>query len=303
MDSDGRPDFLVPAALDSPAAGRAFFILIFYQKQDLIPGPVFPLGSPPGSGPELSLQNLGAGTDLRGLPVSPAFILQARFRHPRGFEEEWLVITPDAENSPPGFSRFSLKEGPSIHCLPGDWDGDGMLDILTEELVFESGLGRESFLTWFAFQGEGFREIKTANIVRSLNGFYQTLAAAWFQGPQVFLENALTPETLKALRENNPEPSKILSRLFVFQENPRPGGQEPLPEEFLIAAPQLVFPQALESPFNLSRQEAGPGETTKIGCQVLIRAVRGNQARIYRGLLELDLNPWAPRRFALAPVE
>jgi hypothetical protein len=198
-------------------------------------------------------------------------------------------------------------------------DGDGVIEILIEDSVLEGGLGRESFLTWYAFFSDGsggtaapvngeakaetftvgpaegsgspgaFKEIKTANIVRSLNAFFRTLAEAWTWSPGAFLQAALEPSPRPTGPGDSPAAGDEVFQNFFSAV---PGAVN---DEVPFFPQNLIFPAILESPFVL--EDAEPV------CTFLIRASRGQEDRVYQGRVRLNLNPLSPRRFVLLSVE
>ncbi len=217
------------------------------------------------------------------------FAVSVAFQTADGSDDRWVIFS-DA-----GISRFLLHETLSRSSTVEDIDGDGYLDIITRERGVEEGTGYETFLTWYKWDGNGYVEHRTTNIVRNLREFMNRSAALISEDRvDAFLSTALTKETLSALRRAGLDDSEILSRIF----RPVP----PSPEGSSSQAPNLgrisrvVFPDIVENPFT----QNGPG---LFNFPLTARFVYADDSsRFFTTRIMLSRNPFVSPEFTFAVV-
>jgi hypothetical protein len=101
------------------------------------------------------------------------YVIEAGFQNIDGLASEWVIFS--AYNR---FSLFSLRHTVSLGASVTDIDGNGMLDVIEWRRGIEEGTGHETFLTWYRWNGDHFREAGSTTIVRKLNSFIEEMERA-----------------------------------------------------------------------------------------------------------------------------
>ena len=104
---------------------------------------------------------LGRKTVFDSLRIQPIvvgrsvpFAVSAGFQTGTGSVREWVIFTGN------GISRFSLDERLNSQPRIEDLDGDGVIDVVVRDQGYEAGIGYESYLTWFRWNGVSFEVVK-----------------------------------------------------------------------------------------------------------------------------------------------
>lgn len=296
LDADGRPECIAlavasrelseeqfwqlgnPARLFEGEAQRIGFHLVLFSNRD---GAFEPLQA-------LPLGEHQVFETLRAIPLSRSrempLIVTVDFLTPEGRRRELLVF---GDGSGVPSYRRSLTETLSTHAHLEDIDGDGNLDLVLLERAMEEGTGYETFLTWYRWDGRGFRQFRTRNVVRSLNVFLAGLRGLLLQKRvSEFLTQALEPRQLERLRRQGLGSEAIVLRTLGLEPAELPG----LPE-----IREIVLPRILENPFAWTDSV---GSFFELSFRII--AADGNSyiavTRVY-----MLRNPFAERQFALVP--
>ena len=138
-----------------------FYLRLFYQRNGtLLPGDLVSLGE------RLVMDSFYPQAIVEGknLPFAVSIVfttLQGRVR-------EWVIFS----GGKPG--RFSMQERAGEIPRVEDIDSDGVIDVVIYEKSYEIGIGNETYLTWYGWDGNGFSRRATVNVVRNLRGFLET---------------------------------------------------------------------------------------------------------------------------------
>jgi len=255
-----------------------FLLFVFYQSPgDISLRYTVPLGRKLVF-LKLTVRQIRTGRDL-------PYTVCVSFKTSGGTEEDWVILHGR------GISTFSIQETLSIIPVVDDIDGDGYLDVVVHEQGVEEGLGYETFLTWYKWDGRDFREFRSSNIVRNLRNFFQETGDRIMEGDWTgAVENGLFPEVLEGLRNQGLSDREILDRLF----RPLAEGGLSLTE---LQPAGLIFPSFMETPFTYeSRQK--PEFSFTVG------AYTGTGSDSYfEGITEMNRNPFQSHQFGFVPVE
>ena len=224
------------------------------------------------------------------VPLSEAALpaaVSAGFLTPQGGEREWVIFSRSGK-----MSRMTLHESPSRKSRMIDLDHDGMLDIMLQEQITEAGTGYETFLTWYRWDGEAYREHLTTNLVRNLNTFLKKSRETLITlGYDDFIRFAVSSEEFGPGNGKNRD---ILRALFEphlpgYEENALPEEQNPMLREKRIV--EVTFPEISENPFSL---EGENGYAFNIPLRIVFE---GGEYFFYRSRIELAGNPFSERQF------
>ena len=211
-----------------------FYIQGFLQERSrMVPGKRVDLG-----------KRVVAG-ELTFLPLSKygrlPFALIIDFINAEKVEQEWIIYGSRE------ITRFTIDETPSVETIIRDLDDDGLIDIILRENVLEEGVGSETFLTWYRWDGKGMAEYRTTNIVHNIQEFIETCSSTMVNREwNIFLQHALPWDTLRTLEAGGLNQSVILDRIFT----PAPGEYRTAPPvSALDSIYYAVFPQITENPF------------------------------------------------------
>ena len=192
-----------------------------------------------------------AGIQINRTRPFPSVIV-VKFQTQEGEEQEWLIF--NGKSMLP-ISRLSLTETFSSKLLVEDIDGDGNLDIIVEEKGSEEGIGMETFLTWYRWNGWSFGEYATANVVRSLRKFLTEirdyiLKKDW----RNLVSLSFLSEDVQRERNRKRTLAEVILRAFRLTEyydtSDRPAS------DILGGLEDIVFPEFMENPF-LAKDERG----------------------------------------------
>lgn len=253
LDFDGLPEVLVPCVLSEEEVdgdsftdysrlfgaknlSYSFRLLLFSMKQE-----------------RLTLQgqlDLGYRFVYGGvnrIPIGKArpypFIIAVSFQTQEGDEQEWLVFNGVSLEP---VSRLGLKDGFSDKVLIEDVDRNGEIDVVIHERGAEEGIGMETYLTWFRWNGREFAEYAAANILRSLKGFLSRVRELFLEEDwDELLAASFLPRELGQYRNSPPEETVLetFGLANFFESDDRSPG------EILHGVRDIVFPDFLENPF------------------------------------------------------
>ena len=251
-----------------------FLLLIFYQYGD---GLVLRYTVP------VSKQLVFSGVEpveiKRGSDFPYALLFSFRTR--AGIERELIIL------SGYGITRFTIKENLSEISLIEDIDEDGFQDIIVHEQGFEEGTGFETFITWYRWNLREYTAFKTTNIVRNLRQFF-LVCSEYMRAGEIagFLDYAVDPEVLSALRERGVSDQEIVAMIFA------PAAAADTEGFFRNGGfSTIVFPEIMETPFSYANR-------MDFSHQVSVRLGRkGEQSQIFLAELNMQKNPFQEKQF------
>lgn len=200
---------------------------------------------------------------------------------------EQVLLVFDGASGVPRY-RTVLKENLAVRSLLEDIDGDGLLDILTRERALEEGFGYETFLSWSRWNGRGFVEAGSRNVLRNLRAYLETVRQGLFAGDEhALLELATEAKELQRLRARGMNERAALLHLLGLDS----GGLSELPR-----VREVVFPEILEDPF-ISQDRFGTYFPFTYRLNDENGVVYLPSTRLY-----MLHNPFAERQFAFRPA-
>jgi hypothetical protein len=160
-----------------------------------------------------------------------------------GSEQEWLVFSGPSVRP---LSRLSLRDTLASRSKVEDIDRNGVIDIVVQEGGFEVGVGYETLLTWYRWNGARFVEQAAVNVVRNLKAFLSStrellLARNWTG----LVQHCFASDQVRYYRGRGLTDHQIIVRGLGLAE--RYGSQ---PEAALADIADLVLPQVQENPFS-----------------------------------------------------
>ena len=181
---------------------------------------------------------------------------------------------------------LQLKQNSTSFTRRRDLDGDGIDDIILFDAVYEEGTGKETFLTWYRWDGSGLSVYRSTNIVRNLNSFLKQSQRVLEQGRfgdflERFLPAGGAVESLKA------EPFETAFHR-IFTPEAKAGGRVLLDEESFQAVTRVAFPEILENPFDIAAGD--------YGIELPVHFM-GERDYRYRVNLVMATNPFEGRQF------
>ncbi len=183
---------------------------------------------------------------------SVPFVIVVKFQTQEGVEQEWLAF--NGESILP-ISRLSLNETFSSKILIEDIDRNGSMDVVVQEKGSEEGIGLETFLTWYRWDGRQFSEYATANIVRSLKAFLSSTKQYFLDKDwRHLLAHAFLPEEVQRYQARGMSAAQIILRGFGLADFY--DTRERSADDILREIQEFVFPEFLENPF-IARDDRG----------------------------------------------
>jgi hypothetical protein len=153
---------------------------------------------------------------------------------------EQVLLVFDGASGVPRY-RTVLKENLAVRSRLEDIDGDGLLDILIQERALEEGFGYETFLSWLRWNGRGFVQAGSRNVLRNLRAYLETVRQGLFAGDEhALLELATEAKEVQRLRARGMNERAALLHLLGLDS----AGLSELPR-----LREVVFPEILEDPF------------------------------------------------------
>jgi hypothetical protein len=211
-------------------------------------------------------------------------IVTSSFQMVEGREVELLVFD-NAGGSPR--HRQTLVETLSTEYRLQDIDGNGMLDLFVKEKAMEEGTGFETFLTWYRWNGRGFVEYRSSNVVRNLNEFLASTTELLLTGElRKIMDFLLDPASVRALQRKGWSDHRIL--IYTL-------GLEEMAVQDFPPLREVVFPPLLEDPFTAQDERGSSFEIT-------YRMIDLNgTSYIAKARLYMATNPFTNRQFTFSP--
>ena len=196
-------------------------------------------------------------------------------------------------------SRMVLRKDALFGSEVEDIDDDGVLDIVRSERHMEDGTGYETFVTWLRWNGRGYEEYRTTNIVRNLNGFLtraaRRLGSGDFRG---FAEIALSQRVLERLEREGVSPLGMVDRMLSpatasinsFSELTAPSGGV----DARSGIEGAEFPRFFENPF------PSPGGTVTVPVRVVCC---GGLSAVFETTVAMAENPFDAPQYYFVPAD
>ena len=225
---------------DRKAVG--FFVRLFYQKDgDLQLGPLIPLGR------QFVFESFLSQEVMKGENVP--FAAAVTFATTQGRLRRWIIFNNDTS------SVFTFQERSGRLPQIEDIDDDGIIDVVMHEEDFEAGIGNETYLSWYRWNGSKFALYKTVNVVRNLRLYLRTVMGLiekerW----RDLSEAALSREVLNELRSRGLSDFDMFGLMFRIAGSGASYRNEPISPDLDIK--RAVYPQIRENPF-IQRDDGG----------------------------------------------
>ena len=219
--------------------------------------------------------------------MNDPFAVSLGFQTLKGPVKEWLIFSQG------DLTRFTLEERLGVVPEIGDIDEDGIVDVVIYDEDYEVGVGHETYLTWYRWDGSRFVEFKTTNVVRNLNRFLkESLDNVGKDRWSRFVEVALPPVQVELLRGEGVSDFEIFSMLFRPVDPGESFRSEPL--ESGIQVRRAVYPDIFENPFS-QRDSGGAFFTLTVRFETAERRNFLYTSRVY-----MRKNPFQERQFIFA---
>ena len=177
IDSNGYNDvFALAVRVDQPAEAEfanindytrlyradrsavGFYLCLFHQRSGtLFPADLIFLGE------RMVVDSFRPQAIVEG--ENTPFAVSVVFTTLQGRVQEWVIFS----GGTPG--RFSIQERSGELFRVEDIDKDGVIDVVIYEEIYEVGVGNETYLTWYEWDGREFSSRATVNVVRNLRQF------------------------------------------------------------------------------------------------------------------------------------
>ncbi|MEJ2662765.1 MAG: hypothetical protein P8107_01790, partial [Spirochaetia bacterium] len=248
--------------------------------------------------------SLNSTTEIGEKPVFRSFSLQTFIPSDPGhillrlafFTAEGSDIEFYLQNSPDTAPRqiVSGQESADSSIAVTDINDDGIADIILSHKQAEDGIGYETTMRWYRFNGKTYALFKTTSIVRNLKNFLGNIKTM-LSGGQIsrFVTYAVEPQSLKALRKKGSSDSRIALRALNMDSLVSQSGLSVY--NFMKRIKELVFPDILENPF-ISKSSLG--RRFKLTFKIIDT---DNIPFISESLLYLNKNPFGPHQFFFNP--
>jgi hypothetical protein len=229
-----------------------FFLALYMQlKGGMISMFRIPIGSSPVITEFLSV----AIKEGETLP----FGINILFQTLKDAHREWIIFSSYNK-----FSLFSMTDNISAFSVISDIDNDSIIDIVDWEDGLEEGTGYETYLTWYKWNGKEYREYRSTNIVRNLNGFLEQ-ARLYLSFNQIdeFFRSSLNAKDLKKFINSGNTVSDFMGS--IFRQVPGSLSEQ---DELLDCKDihSVIFPQIFENPYS-------PGKEGDSICNINVRFV------------------------------
>ncbi len=213
-----------------------FYLRLFYQKAGtLVPADLVSLGE------RLVVDSFSPQSIVEG--KNSPFAVSIVFTTLQGRVREWVIF---ADGKP---VRFSMQERTGELPRVEDIDNDGVIDVVIYEQTYEIGIGDETFMTWYRWNGTDFTKQAAINIVRNLQDFLQTaFEEIRNEDWGAFSEQALSSKMRGALPEEEYSDFSIFHRVFKLAAAEESFQNEPIQPGTAIRG--TIYPEIRENPFS-----------------------------------------------------
>jgi hypothetical protein len=214
--------------------------------------------------------------------VKTPFALSINFQNPEGTERTWLFCEKDT------FEQLTLRETFAAFIDIQDINTDGYNDILHFEKSFEEGMGYETYITWYNWNGRTYFQNKVTNIVRNLRDFLETtrdlISNEKWEG---LITYGLPQRQLRLLSKRNVAESDIIRSLFIPTALEK-GSEHP--EIIDLNIETSIFPEILENPFQQN-------ENGDFVFPLRVRVIAENGEYLYISRIGMSKNPFQSQQF------
>jgi len=176
-------------------------------------------------------------------------ILASTFQTAESTIHKWVIFKKPALTP---ISILEFEENIFKKLIIKDINNDHMIDVIIQEKSIEEGLGHETYLTWMKWNGRGYSEYKTINIVRNLNAFLAKVKELLIKGDMnKLLSFAISPNVLNRTLKSGLTSKEILEQFLgiALKENDET-------QSFLLGSIEnIIFPDILDNPFYLTDEK------------------------------------------------
>ena len=252
-----------------------FYLRLFYQKKGtLVPAELVSLGK------RFVLDSFLPQAIVKD--ATDPFAASVVFTTPQGRVREWVIFS----SSDP--VRFTMHERSGELPQIEDINSDGTIDIVMYEEGFEAGIGNETYLTWYRWDGVNFSRHLTVNVVRNLRSFLRESFSLVDRGDWTgFSKYCLSPEMRK--KTDSIEGFGVFERVF----RPAPADDsyknEPIIEDDTVR--KAVYPEIRENPLH-QRDESGFFFPLTIRFETV-----GGRTHLYTARIYMQINPFSEPQF------
>ncbi len=300
LTGDGQPElFLLTVKVKNRANAKIGYLSdyarLFSENKEPIDFSLYLYGNHAGKLYLLKTYNLGkryvfkSFEKLRLSRKNKALIaIVVGFQTQNGYEKTLLNFTGPSIKL---LSRFRIKENLSTKSTLTDIDNDGVIDILVQEKAMEEGVGYETFLTWYRWQGYRFVEYKSTNVVRNLRIFLENVKRMLINGKyRELLNYAVDKKIISKLKKEGENNTNLLFRILGFDTFFDPSISNP--KTLFSNINDVTFPEILEDPF--TKQEDG-NWGFKISYRV---SIQNGISFIAESKILMMRNPFGKRQFS-----
>ena len=255
-----------------------FYLRLFYQRNGTLePADLVSLGE------RLVVDSFLPRTIVRSnnLPFVAAIV----FTTPQGRIREWVIFSGGKP------TRFSMQERTGEIPRIEDIDGDGVIDVIIYEESFEIGIGNETYLTLYRWDGSNYRRQATINTVRNLQAFLtESFALVQVEDWAGFSESALSDEFRSRVPVEDQQGFGVFRRVFslaavdVSFRNTLIGAEEDIK--------RAVYPEIRENPF-IQRDDNGFFFPLTVRFESA-----GGRNHLYTARIYLLTDPFSGRQFS-----
>ena len=214
--------------------------------------------------------------------VKTPFSFYVNFQNPEGTERTWVFCKQDS------FRKITLRETFAAFIDIQDINVDGYKDILHFEKSFEAGMGYETYITWYNWNGKSYIQNEVTNIVRNLHQFLKTTGdyltdRSW----EDLITFGLPQRQLRLLRKRKAAEKDVIASLFI--PSSRENGSEN-PKLIDLEIEKVIFPEILENPFqrDINGNYIFP---------LRVRVIAENGEYLYIARIGMKKNPFQPQQF------
>jgi hypothetical protein len=296
VNRDGTPEILAPVAALAGSSvkpeGLSDYSSVFVEGRASVPFFLVVLTYGASGLVVASRVELGNRYVFGGLTVVPLtssgsgpLALVASFYTRAGSEQEWLMFSGPSLRP---ISRLALRDTLASRPKVEDIDRNGVIDIVVQESGVEAGVGYETLLTWYRWNGTRFVEQAAINVVRNLNAFLartreQLVAHDW----RALVDHCFAADQLRYYRGLGLTDMQIIMRglgLAAHYELLRP-------EVALADIADVVMPQFQENPFSATDER---GSYFLLGYRVVEST---GASKVIETPLYMLKNPFGERQF------
>ncbi|MBN1685012.1 MAG: hypothetical protein JW852_00075 [Spirochaetales bacterium] len=260
-----------------------FYLRLFYQRNGtLVPADLVSLGE------RMVVDSFYPQAIVEGKNIP--FAVSIVFTTEQGRVREWVIFT----GGKPG--RFSIQERTGELPRVEDIDNDGVIDVVIYEEIYEIGIGNETYMTWYSWDGADFARRKAVNIVRNLREFlkavFDTICERdWY----TFSDRGLSMEMRARAPDVDYSDFDVFHHVFTLATVEESFKNQAITEEQTIK--RAVYPEITENPFS---QRDGAGFFFPLSVRFETSSGRNH---LYTVRVYMLPNPFGERQFAFAIEE